>query len=185
MNLFDSLRERFLVRQFQRGNETAFLSLVRIYERRLLYFVRRFERDPDQALDVLQEVWLTAWKTRVSLRSPQAFRAWLYRIAHGKVVNTIRANSSRDRAERQRTESAPTTIAPTIAAIESAELVHFALSRISSDHREVLILRFIEGLSVPEIALVIDCPAGTVKSRLHYASQELISIVKEQQHGDQ
>jgi RNA polymerase sigma-70 factor (ECF subfamily) len=180
----DRVRERFLVHQFRRGNAEAFLKLVQAFERRLLYFLRRFERDPERSLDALQEVWLTAWRTRASLRSPDAFRAWVYRIAHGKAVEAIRAETRRRRTEQQRQDSASPVVCHASASIEAAELVHFALSRISPDHREVLTLRFIEGMTISEIAIVIDCPVGTVKSRLHYASQEILSVIKEQQHAD-
>jgi RNA polymerase sigma-70 factor (ECF subfamily) len=184
VKLLDRLRERFLVRQFQHGNAEAFLKLVRSYERRLLYFLGRFERDPERALDALQEVWLTAWRTRKSLRSPDAFRAWIYRIAHGKVVEAIRAQTRRRRVEQQRQRDAPPVVHHAGASFESAELVHYALSRISPDHREVLTLRFIEGMTISDIAVVIDCPVGTVKSRLHYANQEILSLIEEQEYAD-
>lgn len=180
----DRLHERFLVQQFQRGNSEAFLKLVQAYEKRLLYYLRRFERDPERALDALQEVWLTAWKTRISLRSPVAFRAWIYGIAHGKLIDAIRAETRFRLTEQQRGREAPAAISPVGESLESAELVHFALSRISPEHREVLTLRFIEDMTISEIAAVIDCPEGTVKSRLHYARQEILSVIEEQDNAD-
>ena len=183
MESFDRLRERFLVRQFQRGNTDAFLALVRRYERRLLFFLQRFERDPHRALDVLQEVWLTAWKTRGSLRSPGAFRAWIYRIAHGKVIDGIRSEMRHRQVEQERERKGATVATGAGASLEAAELVHFALSQISAEHREVLTLRFLEEMRIEEIAEAIDCPVGTVKSRLHYASREIQSVIEEQQNG--
>jgi RNA polymerase sigma-70 factor, ECF subfamily len=180
---FDRLRERFLVRQFQRGNTDAFLALVRSYERRLLYFLRRFERDPERALDALQEVWLTAWRTRGLLRSPGAFRAWIYRIAHGKVINGIRSEMRRRQVEEEQQRSGAPVATRTGASWEAAELVHFALSRVSPEHREVLTLRFLEEMTIEEIAEAIDCPVGTVKSRLHYARREIQSVIEEQENG--
>lgn len=183
MELFHRLRERFLVQQFQRGNTDAFLKLVRAYERRLLYFLRRFERDPERALDALQEVWLTAWRNRTSLRSPNAFPTWIYRIAHGKIVEAIRAEARRQQHERQSRRDATSVVNRPDASLESVDLVHFALSRISAEHREVLTLRFIEGMTIAEIADAIDCPLGTAKSRLHYASQEIRSVIEEQENA--
>ena len=183
MEPLDRLRERFLVRQFQRGNSDAFLALVRRYERRLLFFLRRFERDPERALDVLQEVWLAAWRTRGALRSADAFRAWIYRIAHGKVIEAIRSEMRYRQVEQERQPNEATVATRAGASWETAELVHFALSRISPEHREVLTLRFLEGMSIGEIAEVIDCPEGTVKSRLHYASREILSVIEEQENG--
>jgi RNA polymerase sigma-70 factor, ECF subfamily len=183
VELFDRLRERFLVRQFQRGNNDAFLALVRRYERRLLFFLRRFERDPERALDALQEVWLTAWKTRGSLRSSDAFRAWIYRIAHGKVIEGIRSEMRGRQVEQERQHGGTNVATGAGASLEAAELVHFGLSRISPEHREVLTLRFLEEMSIAEIAEAIECPVGTVKSRLHYASREILSVIEEQQNG--
>jgi RNA polymerase sigma-70 factor, ECF subfamily len=179
----DRLRELFLVRQFQRGNSDAFVALVRRYERRLLYYLRRFERDPERVLDVLQEVWMTAWSTRNSLRSRDAFRAWIYRIAHDKVVDSIRAEMRRQRIEQARGPEVAIVGSGHRAALETAELVHFGLSRITPEHREVLMLRFLEGMSLAEIAEVTSLPAGTVKSRLHYASLEILSVIEEQEHA--
>lgn len=181
MDLVDRLHERFLARRFQRGDADAFLKLVERYERRLLFFLRRFERDPERAIDVLQDVWITAWKTRRSLRSPGAFRAWIYRIAHGKVVDAIRAETRRQHTEQDRQRNIASVTNRAGATLEAGELVHFALSQISAEHREVLSLRFIEEMTIAEIAEAIDCPVGTVKSRLHYASREIQSVIKEQE----
>ena len=183
MGPVDRLRERVLVRQFQRGNTDAFLALVQRYERRLLFFLRRFERHPERALEALQEVWLTAWKKQSSLRSPDAFRAWIYRIAHGKVNEAIRSEMRRHQVEEERQCNGATAEISAGASLEAAELVHFALSRISPQHREVLTLRFLEEMTLEEIAEATDCPVGTVKSRLHYASREILSVIEEQEHG--
>ena len=182
MELFDRIRERFLIGQFQRGSAEAFVSLVRRYERRVLYYLKRFERDPDRALDVLQEVWMTAWSARTSLRDAGAFRTWIYRIAHGKIVESIRVETRRRRAEQESPRRETTSVNATDTALQSAELVHFALSRITPAHREVLTLRFLEEMSLAEIAAVTELPIGTVKSRLHYAGQEILSVIEE--HGD-
>jgi RNA polymerase sigma-70 factor (ECF subfamily) len=184
VNLFDRMHERFLVRQFQHGNTAAFLALVRRYERRLLYYLRRFERDRELALDALQDVWLCAWRTRQSLQSTAAFKAWIYRIAHGKIVGHIRVEQRRRKLERERADAGDSSSDCQLAAWESAELVHFALSRLTPEHREILTLRFLEEMSLAEIAEVTNCPVGTVKSRLHYASQAIQSIIEEQDHAD-
>ena len=181
--LVERLRERMLVRQFQRGSSDAFLALVRLYERRLLYFVRRFERDPERALDALQEVWLTAWKTRTSLRTAEAFRTWIYRFAHGRIVDAIRSESRRRQVEQERPVASTNTTDGAGVALEAVELVHFALSRISPEHREVLTLRFLEAMSIDEIAAATNCLTGTVKSRLHYASQEIHRLIEEQHNA--
>lgn len=185
MSVVDRIRELFLVRQFQRGSADAFLSLVRRYERRLLYFLKRFERDPERALDVLQEVWMTAWCTRASLRNANAFRTWIYRIAHGKIVGTIRDELRRRETEHLATEPISSTSDELESAVEAAEVVHAALQKISPEHREVLTLRFLEEMPIADIAEVTKLPIGTVKSRLHYASREILSVIEEQNDAKQ
>lgn len=181
MELVERLRERFLIRQFQGGNSDAFVELVRRYERRLLYYLGRFERDPERALDILQEVWLSAWKARASLRVPDAFRTWLYRIAHGLVVGMIRLEMQSKQAEQNR-RLVLTVDVESDKAGESAEMVHFALARLTADHREVLTLRFLEDMTLREIADVTGVAEGTVKSRLHYATAAIQNVLKEQNH---
>jgi RNA polymerase sigma-70 factor, ECF subfamily len=104
-----------------------------------------------------------------SLRSPDAFRAWIYHIAHGKVIEAIRGETRRRQVEQESERNGAAVATRTGAALEAAEPVHFALARISPEHREVLTLRFLEEMTIEEIAEAVDCPVGTVKSRLHYA----------------
>jgi RNA polymerase sigma-70 factor (ECF subfamily) len=159
------------------------MSLIQAYERRLLYFIRRFERDPNRAVDVLQNVWLAAWKTIGKLRQPPAFRAWLYRIAHGMVVEEIRGEKRRREVESERSDPPPPIrLAPEFEAVDTADLLHHALEQLSPEHRTVVLLRFLEDMTVEEIADATGSPAGTVKSRLHYAKQALHKAIEEQNH---
>ena len=160
------------------------MALVKEYERRMWYFIRRFERDPHRALDVLQSVWLTAWKTIGTLRQPAAFRTWLYRIAHGLVVTSIREAQRRREVESERSDwpSRPPR-SPEQESIDTADLLHFAVEQLSPEHRAVVLLRFLADMNVDEIAEATGVPPGTVKSRLHYAKQTLQKIIEEQNHG--
>src|SRR5262245_60701986 len=158
------------------GDADAFRRLVDAYDRRLLYFVRRFIADTDRALDVLQDVWLTLFRRLPGLRAPEAFRVWLYQIAHDKVVDVLR----RDRREEKAQEILRAAYFPADNGdgghedlVDRAEFVHHALQARSKEHREALLLRFLEGLSLEEIATALRCSLGTVKSRLHYARQAL------------
>jgi RNA polymerase sigma-70 factor (ECF subfamily) len=164
----------------QSGDRDAFRRLVEIYEQRLLYFIRRFLRDADSPLDVLQEVWLTVFRRIDSLRSPAAFKAWLYQIAHDKAIDLVR----RQRREHELDVGAePEVETPSESdAFDNAELVHRALEDLSLPHREVLTLRFLEDLEVAEIAEIIRCSVGTAKSRLHYANKALQRRVEELSH---
>jgi RNA polymerase sigma-70 factor (ECF subfamily) len=180
----ESLREISWVVRARTGDRQAFMALVQVYERRLLYFIRRFERDPNRAVDVLQNVWLTAWKTIGKLRKPQAFRSWLYRIAHGMVVEEIRHEQRRREVESEQSDPLPLPqLAPEYEAVDTADLLHYALEQLTPEHRTVVLLRFLEDMTVEEIADATGCLAGTVKSRLHYAKQALQKAIEEQHHA--
>jgi RNA polymerase sigma-70 factor (ECF subfamily) len=177
----ESIREMSWVVRARAGDRDAFLSLVQQYERRLLCFIRRFERDPSAAVDVLQNVWLIAWKSIRGLHKPEAFRTWLYRIAHGAVVGSIRAEKRRREVEQDRSQRLPNRSAPPPDQIvDAVDLLDYALEQLSLEHRVVVTLRFLEDMSVDEIAAATESPAGTVKSRLHYAKQALQKAIQEE-----
>src|SRR5262245_40434150 len=161
--------ERTWVVRARDGDQAAFARLVEVYDRRLLYFILRFLPDADRALDVAQDVWLTLFRRLPDLRAPEAFRVWLYQIAHDRVVSLVRRCRREerlcvewgDRRQGDGEDEEP--------ALDRAEFVHHALGLLSEDHREVLVLRFLEGMRVEEIAEALRLSPGTVKSRLHYA----------------
>jgi RNA polymerase sigma-70 factor (ECF subfamily) len=170
----DRVHERLLVIRAQARDQEAFRELVQRYERRLLYYIRRVLGDGSESSDVLQEVWLRVFLRLTSLRAPEAFRVWLYKIAHDQTVTHLR--------RRPKESTATEEDAPVVAEgdpwneldiLENAKLVHRALQRLPQSHREVLTLRFLEDLGLAEIAEIVGCEMGTVKSRLHYAKTTL------------
>jgi RNA polymerase sigma-70 factor (ECF subfamily) len=167
-------QERAWVLRARAGDAEAFRRLVDAYDRRLLYFVLRFLPNTDRALDVMQDVWLTLLRRLSGLRAPEAFRVWLYQIAHDRVVDVVR----RDRREQEAHEALGASCNGAAEAthemlLDQADFVHHALEALSAEHREVLLLRFLEELSLEEIATATRVSAGTVKSRLHYAKLAL------------
>ena len=168
--------EAKLVLLAQQGDGEAFRSLVERYDRRLLYFIRRILDESEEAFDVLQEVWLRVHRDLGSLRSPHAFRVWLYRLAHDRAISAMRRNRRAIPLEDLPPSEVPAADLPD-SIFEAADLVHVALTSLSLDHRRVLTLRFLEGMSIQEIAAVMQCGAGTVKSRLHYAKAALGRLI--------
>jgi len=166
--------ERTWVVRARGGDRDAFTRLIDLYDRRLLYYVLRFLPDADRALDVMQDVWLTLFRRLAGLRAPEAFRVWLYQVAHDRVVDAVRRDRRREELFEplgpERNGVADDGPGPDL---ERAEFVHHALGLLSPDHREVLLLRFLEDLSLQEIAEALRLSVGTVKSRLHYARQAL------------
>jgi len=177
------VQEQLWVMAARGGDAEAFQNLVGMFDRRLLYFVRRFERDENNASDIVQEVWLAAFRKIGQLKSPESFRTWLYRIAHAKVVTTIRKELRTRRLQDDSENCAPRPVPNEQDQIDQIELVHWALQQISPEHREVLSLRFLEAMSLDGIAEVLAVPRGTVKSRMYYAKQAFGKIIEDVENG--
>lgn len=168
------MHECRLVVQAQMRDPAAFRELVHCYERRLLYYLNRMLGSGGESLDVMQDVWLMVFRKLPALEVPQAFRVWFYKIAHDVAVSHLR----RTRRLYQSAADGVSVCGESerwneFEALERAELVHRTLERLSPPHREVLALRFLEGLDIAEIAAIVGCSPGTVKSRLHYAKHAL------------
>lgn len=176
--------ERLIVLLARRGDRDAFSRLVDLYDQRLLYFVRNILGEHDGALDVLQAVWLIVHRKLRTLQSLDAFRVWLYRIAHDQAVSELRKRSRRPLliGDLETPQSLDPASNDEESAFDDAEQVHVALKRLSVDHRRVLTLRFLEDMKIDEIAVVIGCSVGTVKSRLHYAKLALRHQIEELQN---
>jgi RNA polymerase sigma-70 factor, ECF subfamily len=162
----DRLEESIHVLRARQGEAEAFNWLMARHERPLLYYIRRLIPRPDDALDVHQEVWLAVFRGLPALRKPQAFRGWLYRLAHDRAVQfikqEIRESKSKESLDTVSDEASDLRD-------EDPEILHRALVALSPPHREVLTLHYLRDLSLEEIAVACDAALGTVKSRLHYA----------------
>jgi RNA polymerase sigma-70 factor (ECF subfamily) len=150
-------------------------------QRPLFYYIVKLLGNEDAALDVLQEVWLKVFRSIRGLRVPEALRAWLYRVARGTALNRVRDDAARCDAEEPLGDGPDGAIDgaaenPGIGPDQAFE-VHEALNRLERRHREVLVLLFLEGLSVDEIASVVGIPAGTVKSRVYHAKKALRAVL--------
>jgi RNA polymerase sigma-70 factor (ECF subfamily) len=157
----------------QLGEPGAFEALVAEMERPLLYYAARLTRSDEVALDVLQEVWIRVFHIINRLREPAALRTWLYRIVRGVALNHVRDETTRRHAEEAAADELdPATAEPEFDTVDVTAL-HEALDELDDKHREALVLHFLEELSIEEIATVVACPPGTVKSRIHYAKRAL------------
>jgi RNA polymerase sigma-70 factor (ECF subfamily) len=135
-------RDEWLALACQRGRPEAFAELIREMERPLLYYVTKLLRDRDRVLDVLQEIWLATFRSIRRLQDPRRLRPWLYRIAHGLVIDRIRHDVSQAQAEQARAVTANAVIEESFTA-EDAAAIHGALDALDARHREVLILHFL------------------------------------------
>lgn len=173
----DRARYEWLALRCQSGEQGAFEDLIAVMERPLLYFAISLTGSEDGALDVLQDAWARVFRGIRKLKFPGSLRPWLYSIVHGIAVDRIRRNYSRERAEQSQLNDFEEAEEPSFSA-EDAAAIHEALSRIGLKHREVLVLHFLEDLSIAETASVVGCSEGTVKSRLHYAKRAMKQILE-------
>lgn len=159
---------RALVERAQQGDRDAYESLARESARRLYLTAYRIVRDDDLAEDATQRTLIAIWQELPSLRDPDRFEAWTYRM----VVRFCREESRRLRRIGVRVvDISDAKLASSDAAAELSrrDLLDRAFRSLSHDHRVVVVLHHYVGLSLAEIADVLDVPYGTVGSRLHHA----------------
>ena len=176
MKTEERIQYEWLALRCQSGEAEAFEDLIAVMERPLLYYAASLTGNPDSALDVLQDMWIKVFRGIHKLKDPGSLRSWLYSITHGIAVDRIRKNYSREQAERLQIEDFREAEEPSFAE-EDAAAIHQALGEIGLKHREVLVLHFLEDLSMAEIAKVVGCSEGTVKSRIHYAKRAMKEIL--------
>jgi RNA polymerase sigma-70 factor (ECF subfamily) len=160
--------QQLLVLKCQIGDKDAFQMLHSVYGSPLRYYLRRLLGRADTH-DIEQEVWLAVLRRVGGLRSPEAFLVWLYQIARNKALSQVSAEYRSNTLDPETVEDLPDdSHDPEFSSQDAAE-IHQALDRLSPEHREVLVLRFLEDLSYEQMAEVVGCGVGTVRSRLHYA----------------
>ena len=172
----DRLKERLLVLRCQTGDEDAYRELVSRFGPRLTYFLRKLVARIDKADDLVQEVWLDVLRQLPRLQDAGAFRTWLYRIAHGKAMLDCRRNGRLPATTPDFANiagPAEDSFAP-----EDVARIHLALDQLEPLQREVLVLRFLEELSYEDISQIVECPVGTIRSRVHYAKAHLRRILE-------
>jgi RNA polymerase sigma-70 factor (ECF subfamily) len=177
-DLEQRLYEQVLVLRCQTGDETAFAQLVERYGPRLRYYLQKVFGRRDGAEDAWQDVWFIVFRKLRDLADPGAFTPWLYRIAQRRAHGVLRKRrpSCRPMEEAEQLPD-PGAEAPDFSP-EDGQRIHAALDELSLEHREVLVLRFLEDMAYEEIAAVTGCPIGTVKSRLWYAKRILRRILE-------
>jgi RNA polymerase sigma-70 factor (ECF subfamily) len=174
-----AVQSELLLVRHRRGDPGALPELVALWERPLLYYLRRVSGSEEDAWDALQETWYRVVREVSRLRDDRALPAWLYTVARHAAFSARRR--SRPAEALPDGEDAPELPAaepePPLAGFEPVD-VHRALARLSLAHREVLTLHFLEGFSIAEIGAVTGAAEGTVKSRLHYAKRALRTLLE-------
>jgi len=180
-----------LVRRVQRGERGAYDLLVLKYQHKVVKLVMRYLRNPADAEDVAQEAFVKAYRALPQFRGDSAFYTWLYRIAINTAKNALAArernpvsyeldlqgtDDSSDVVGRLKDPETPEGLALTE---EIRDTVNHAIGELPEDLRTAIVLRELEGMSYEEIAASMDCPVGTVRSRIFRAREAIDRRLRE------
>jgi RNA polymerase sigma-70 factor (ECF subfamily) len=181
-----------LVKRCQAGDTRAFDALVTKYRNRIYSMAYHIIQNETEAWDISQEAFIKAWRAMGSFKSDATFYTWLYRITHNVCYDWMRkkkfeSDGEFDDSEKEHRVAAGAEAVPRGAprpdqAMKNAELkvqIDWAISQLSADHRQIILLKEMDGLSYQEIADVMKCSLGTVMSRLFYARKKLQELLKE------
>lgn len=182
--------DQILVERVQRGDKQAFGLLVVKYQRKLARLLSRLIRDPAEVEDVAQEAFLKAYRALPSFRGDSAFYTWLYRIGVNTAKNYLVSQGRRaptstefDSEEAETFEDGDqlrdmNTPEHLMATRQIGETVNAAMEALPEELRTAIMLRELEGLSYEEIAEIMDCPIGTVRSRIFRAREAVAEKLK-------
>jgi RNA polymerase sigma-70 factor (ECF subfamily) len=177
--------DRQLVERAQRGDKQAFSLLVEKYQRKLARLLSRFIRDPAEVEDVTQEAFIKAYRALPAFRGDSAFYTWLYRIGINTAKNYLMAMGRRaptsteveaeeaegfEEGEQLRDINTPESV---LLSKEIAETVNATIEKLPEELRKAIQMREIEGMSYEDIAQAMDCPIGTVRSRIFRAREAI------------
>jgi RNA polymerase sigma-70 factor (ECF subfamily) len=180
-----------LVKRVQRGDKTAFDLLVRKYQHKVVKLVLRYVRNPAEAEDVAQEAFIKAYRALPQFRGDSAFYTWMYRIAINTAKNSL---ASRDRSpirydldltdpeESHSVQSKlqdPDTPEGMALTEEIRLIVNSAIDALPEELKTAIVLRELDGLSYEEISAAMECPVGTVRSRIFRAREAVDKRLRE------
>ncbi len=172
-----------LVVRVQKGDKKAFDALVLKYQHKIIQLVSRFVKNPHEAQDVAQEAFIKAYRALPRFRGDSAFYTWLYRIAINTAKNYLVAQNRRPPADDVDAQDAEQYGLPIMQDIgtperlaltsEIQQVIVSAIDNLPDDLRTAITLRELEGMSYDEIAQTMDCPIGTVRSRIFRARESI------------
>jgi RNA polymerase sigma-70 factor, ECF subfamily len=185
-----------LVLRVQQGDKSAFDLLVIKYQHKIIQLVNRYVKDPSEAQDVAQEAFIKAYRALGNFRGDSAFYTWLYRIAINTAKNYLVSRSRRssdyqvDIQDAEALENAPQlqgmeTPERLLLNQEIIDTIKTAIDKLPEEMRTAIMLREFEGMSYEEIAEAMDCPVGTVRSRIFRAREAIDNKLNPLlEHGD-
>ncbi|HEY6453964.1 MAG TPA: RNA polymerase sigma factor RpoE [Steroidobacteraceae bacterium] len=180
-----------LVQRVQHGDRGAFDVLVLKYQHKVVKLVMRYVRNPAEAEDIAQDAFIKAYRALPQFRGDSAFYTWLYRIAINTAKNAVVARdrnpvdfdldmtNNEESYEMQGRLKDSETPEALVLTDEIRTTVNAAIANLPDDLRTAIVLRELEGLSYEEIAATMDCPVGTVRSRIFRAREAIDSRLRE------
>ena len=185
----DSYTDNELVQRVQQGDKKSFDLLVLKYQNRIIKLVSRYVREPSDAMDVAQDAFIKAYRALPNFRGDSAFYTWLYRIAINTAKNHLVSLSRRpveaylenSDGEQMDVEDLQKDIATPENLLLADEIKHTildAMRKLPEDLRVAITLREVDGLTYEEIAEAMDCPIGTVRSRIFRAREAIDTKLK-------
>ena len=163
--------EDLLVLAAQNGNQQAFTLIYQHYQKLLLRFAFKICNDKELAQDAVQEAWIKSASSLRRLDDPRVFKSWLYRMVRWKTTDLIRQKSQQQaRVEEYQDERYEQQLSD---AVDTSEELTAAINRLPTLEKQMIHLFYLDELKISEIAVVLDIPVGTVKSRLNRARQML------------
>lgn len=176
--------DKALVLKVQQGDKAAFDLLVIKYQHRIIQLVNRYVKDPSEAQDIAQEAFIKAYRALANFRGDSAFYTWLYRIAINTAKNYLVSRNRRysdyqvDVQEAEQVENVPQlkvmdTPEYLLMNDEIISVIKSAIEKLPEEMKTAIMLREFEGMSYEEIAQTMECPVGTVRSRIFRAREAI------------
>ncbi|MDF1530127.1 MAG: sigma-70 family RNA polymerase sigma factor [Sedimenticola sp.] len=167
--------EQALLKRITDGDEQALHALYESYEPRIYRFALKRLGNSFDAADVLNDVLLQVWRSADRFQGRSKVSTWILGIAHHKVIDRLRQRGRADFEELdpQMANEDEVSVVRALSAAQELEQLVFCMDRLKDGHRQVIHLAFVESLSYPDIAAILECPEGTVKTRMFHARKQI------------
>lgn len=175
-----SISDEKLISLFQSGNVDAFEEIYTRYSSPLVNFMVRMLHDQSRAEDIFQDIFTKLLERPTIYQKKARFKIWLYRVAVNRCLNEIRNRKKRQFKQQHELDTFEINQQcdnNQLSQIESTIEIQEAIERLPSEQQTVLLLKYYQKLTYPEISQIIKCPVGTIKSRMHYSIQNLRKLL--------
>lgn len=176
----DAAETALLVIAVQAGDKDALNRLAQHYHKALLRFAYKLCADEQLASDIVQDVWLETSKTLQRLQEPRAFKSWIFRAVRWRCIDQLRRLQREEQYQKEQRQSQGEDLLDNGPPDASNQAVIKFINQLPATEREVLHLFYLEESSVQEVAVILNVPAGTVKSRLNRARNKLKILLEKQ-----